>query len=51
MEESKRLLRTGNRSVTQIAFEVGYSQQKTFSKEFKKYFGDTPSAYLGPKQS
>lgn len=46
LEESKRLLRAGNRSVTQVAFEVGYSQQRTFSKEFKKYFGDTPSAYL-----
>ena len=43
LEESKRLLRAGNRSVTQVAYEVGYSQQKTFSREFKKYFGDTPS--------
>jgi len=47
LEESRRLLQAGNRSVTQVAFEVGYAQQKTFSKEFKKYFGDTPSAYLG----
>ena len=47
LEESKRLLQAGNRSVTEVAFEVGYAQQKTFSKEFKKYFGDTPSAYLG----
>lgn len=46
LEESKRLLRAGNRSVTQVAFEVGYSQQRTFSREFKKYFGDTPSSYL-----
>jgi len=46
LEESKRLLQAGNRSVTEVAFEVGYAQQKTFSKEFKKYFGDTPSAYL-----
>ena len=47
LEESKRLLQAGNRSVTEVAFEVGYAQQRTFSKEFKKYFGDTPSAYLG----
>lgn len=46
LEESKRLLRAGNQSVTQVAYEVGYSQQKTFSKEFKKYFGDAPSQYL-----
>ncbi len=47
LEESKRLLRAGNRSVTQVAFEVGYAQQRTFSREFKKHFGDIPSAYLG----
>ena len=47
LEESRRLLQAGNRSVTEVAFEVGYAQQKTFSKEFKKYFGDTPSTYLG----
>lgn len=47
LEESRRLLQTGNRSVTQVAYEVGYSHQKTFSREFKKYFGGTPSGYLG----
>jgi AraC-like DNA-binding protein len=47
LEESRRLLQGGNRSVTQVAFEVGYSHQKTFSREFKKYFGHTPSDYLG----
>ena len=46
LEESKRLLQGGNKSVTQVAFEVGYSQQSTFSREFKKYFGNTPSDYL-----
>ena len=45
LEESKRLLQAGNRSVMEVAFEVGYAQQKTFSKEFKKYFGDTPSTF------
>ena len=47
LEEAKRQLRTGNRSVTEVAFEVGYAQQRTFSREFKKYFGNTPSHYLG----
>jgi AraC-like DNA-binding protein len=47
LEESRRLLKAGNRSVTQVAFEVGYSYPKTFSREFKKYFGNTPSYYLG----
>lgn len=46
LEESKRLLQTGNKSVTQVAYDVGYAQQRTFSKEFKKYFGNTPSHYL-----
>jgi len=47
LEESRRLLQAGNRSVTQVAFEVGYAQQRTFSREFKRYFGNTPSHYLG----
>nr|WP_320191174.1 AraC family transcriptional regulator [uncultured Desulfobacter sp.] len=47
LEESKRLLRAGNRSVTDVAFEVGYAQHGTFSREFKKHFGNTPSHYLG----
>jgi len=47
LEQSRRLLQAGNQSVTQIAFDVGYSHQKTFSREFKKYFGNTPSHYLG----
>ena len=46
LEASKRLLQAENRSVTEVAFEVGYAQQKTFSKEFKKYFGHTPSAFI-----
>ncbi|WP_157237904.1 helix-turn-helix transcriptional regulator [Desulfobacter curvatus] len=46
LEESKRLLQSGNKSVTQVAYDVGYAQQRTFSKEFKKYFGNTPSHYL-----
>ncbi len=47
LEESRRLLQAGNKSVTQVAFEVGYAQQRTFSREFKKYFGNSPSDYLG----
>lgn len=46
LEESLRLLKTGNQSVTQVALEVGYSQQGTFTREFKKYFGRNPSDYL-----
>jgi len=45
LEEARRLLQAGNRNVTEVAFEVGYAQQRTFTKEFKKYFGDTPSAF------
>ncbi|WP_394698374.1 helix-turn-helix domain-containing protein [uncultured Desulfobacter sp.] len=47
LEESKRLLQAGNQSVTDVAFEVRYAQHRTFSREFKKFFGDTPSHYLG----
>ncbi|WP_320040349.1 AraC family transcriptional regulator [uncultured Desulfobacter sp.] len=46
LEESRRLLRAGKRSVTEVALEVGYSQQATFTREFKKYFGRNPSDYF-----
>lgn len=46
LEESRRLFRTGKQSVTEVALEVGYSQQATFTREFKKYFGSNPSDHI-----
>jgi len=42
MEEAQRLLRAGNLSVTEIAFEVGYEYSCNFSVAYKRHFGVTP---------
>ncbi len=34
-------------NISEIAWTVGFSDRKYFSKEFKKRFGDTPSEYAG----
>jgi len=39
------LLEEGQLSVYEVAYAVGFSDSKYFSREFKKVFGKTPSAY------
>ncbi|MGH4050087.1 MAG: response regulator transcription factor [Clostridium sp.] len=45
MEKAKSMLLEGNKSVKQIAFEVGYADQNYFSKAFKKYTNMSPKKY------
>jgi AraC-like DNA-binding protein len=42
MEEGKRLLRQSERSVTEIAFDVGYEHPCNFAVAFKRHYGLTP---------
>jgi AraC-like DNA-binding protein len=42
---AKNLLRTGSRSVTEIAVSVGFADSTGFGRIFKKLTGQTPSAY------
>jgi len=44
--KAKELLDTQQYSVTQVAYEVGYSNISHFSKAFKKYVGCNPREYL-----
>lgn len=42
-------------NVTEVTWEVGFNDRKYFSKEFKKYFGKSPTEYIvalqsGPRQ-
>ncbi|MBN1925649.1 MAG: AraC family transcriptional regulator, partial [Prolixibacteraceae bacterium] len=39
------LLQQSGNSVTGVAFEVGYSDADYFSRQFKKFYGVTPSEY------
>lgn len=45
IEEAKQLLETGNGSVEQVAYEVGYCDTVSFRRLFKRMVGETPTAY------
>lgn len=50
IERAATLLRSTQRSVTEIAIEVGYESLGTFTRTFVRLMGRTPSAHraLGP---
>ena len=45
MEQAARLLREGKVNVSQVADNVGYTDQAHFSTAFKAHFGMSPSQY------
>jgi AraC-like DNA-binding protein len=45
IERAMALLRRGDRSVTEVCFEVGCSSLGTFSTRFAELVGETPSEY------
>jgi len=45
LNKAAQLLRETDMHVNEVAFAVGYSDRKYFSKEFKKQFGKSPSDY------
>ena len=47
LQRAKELLRTPGQSISEISESVGYYSQFQFSRDFKKEFGLTPSAYRG----
>ena len=42
MEEAKRLLKTTDEPITQIAYSCGYNSQTTFNRVFRERFDKTP---------
>ena len=44
--KAKKLLLEGELNVNEVAYRVGFSDPKYFSKCFKRYFGRVPSDYL-----
>lgn len=42
---AKYLLANSNASLTEVAFEVGYSELSAFSRAFRGWVGETPQAY------
>jgi transcriptional regulator GlxA family with amidase domain len=45
IERAQALLRRGDRSVTDVCFEVGCTSLGSFSSRFTELVGETPSAY------
>ncbi len=45
MERAMAMLRAGDRSVTDVCFAVGFSSLGSFSTQFRRFVGDSPSAY------
>jgi ligand-binding sensor domain-containing protein/signal transduction histidine kinase/DNA-binding response OmpR family regulator len=45
LKKAAELIRQKRHTVYEVAYMVGYSDRKYFSKEFKKQFGKTPSTY------
>jgi len=43
---ARDLLMSRRLTVTQVALEAGYTHHSSFTKEFKKYFGESPTGYL-----
>jgi DNA-binding response OmpR family regulator len=50
LKKAATLLIYDKMNVSEIAWEVGFSDRKYFSKEFKKFFGKTPSEYLAENE-
>lgn len=47
LQRARELLRAGEQSISEISEAVGYYSQFQFSRDFKKEFGMTPSAFRG----
>ena len=51
MKTAAKLLLASGKNVSEIAYAVGFSDPKYFSKAFKAYFGVLPSEYAANSQS
>ena len=49
MNRAAELLRSGEHSVKEIAYMVGYQERRSFTNRFKAQFGCTPTEYLENK--
>jgi AraC-like DNA-binding protein len=46
IDQAKKLLSTGKKTVTDTAFDVGYSSVSQFIATFRKHTGQLPSSFL-----
>ncbi len=45
-EEAMRQIERGRRSMTEIAYDLGYNEQSSFNRAFKRWTGTTPSRWM-----
>jgi AraC-like DNA-binding protein len=45
IQQAKKALETGKRTITQVALETGFSSQSYFSRMFQREVGISPKAY------
>jgi AraC-like DNA-binding protein len=46
LETAFNLLKVGKLSITEIAYQTGFSSLSQFSRSFKKYYEKSPSEFL-----
>lgn len=46
LKRAAQMIAAGKKTMKEIAYEIGFSDPKYFSKSFKKHFGISPSEYL-----
>jgi len=46
LKRSKEIMMTGSYNVSEVAYSVGYSDPKYFSRLFRKHYGISPSEFL-----
>jgi AraC-like DNA-binding protein len=46
LEQARALLESKEKNVTEAAFEVGYAEQRSFTRAFKRHFGTNPKNHL-----
>ena len=51
MKEAQRLLETKKYSVSEVGYNIGYSNLSHFTEKFKKHFGINPKAFLSSVQN
>ena len=49
LKRARQLLDESGKQIAEIAYTVGYSSPKVFSRNFKAEFGITPSEYMKNK--
>ena len=48
LKKAGSLLQKGEHTPSEVAYMVGFTDPKYFSKEFRKFYGVTPHQYLHP---